>query len=123
MFILIYYTLHFSAFLHQLNSFAPARNKGNCPLLLPILHLFTSSTILSSLPNPFLWLASLRVPKKLKSEGARSGLCGSEEETSIRVFIYSPHQLTTPLLGAPEHSHEKVFFRGAAVASGTIKIN
>jgi hypothetical protein len=59
----------------------------------------------------------------LKSEGARSGLCGGEEERSFRVFIYNEHHYTTPLLRAPAHSQENVFFRGAAISSGTFKIN
>lgn len=104
------------------NSLAPVRNKGNYPLLVPILDFFTSSTILPSLPTPFLWLASLRFPKKLRSEGARSWLCGGEEERSIRVSICNAHHHTTPLLRALRIRKVTYFFRGAAVASGTFRI-
>ena len=100
-------------FLHisiNFNSLAPARNKGNYPIRVPLLHFFTPSTILSSLPNPFLWLAFFRVPEKLKSEGARCGLCSGEEERSIRVSIYNAHHHTTPLSIYNAHHHTTPLF-------------
>ena len=56
---------------------------------LKFIHTATSVTV-SSLPNLFPWMASLRAQKRWKSEGARSGLYGGWRRTVQQTFDCFP---------------------------------